>query len=117
MIFAIREVLWLCAADGGRQSANETNGADSLIPFHGSFLSLLAYLKNVRRMPSAAPGFPCLPAESTIAASTRNSPWMSWRMFAPLPAPNDPKSNIEVRFTTFHILLESALSGAAVIRP
>ena len=29
MVFAIREVLWLCAADGGRQSANETNGADS----------------------------------------------------------------------------------------
>jgi hypothetical protein len=39
MVFAIREVLWLCAADGGRQSANEKNGADRLIPFHNSFLS------------------------------------------------------------------------------
>jgi hypothetical protein len=40
MVFAIREVLWLCAADGGGQSANETNGADSAIPFHNSFLFL-----------------------------------------------------------------------------
>src|ERR1017187_7958306 len=39
MVFAIREVLWLCAADGGGQSANETNGADSAIPFHDWFLS------------------------------------------------------------------------------
>jgi hypothetical protein len=40
MVFAIREVLWLCAADGGGQSANEKNGADSASAGHDSFLSL-----------------------------------------------------------------------------
>jgi hypothetical protein len=40
MIFAIRHVVLLRATTGGGQSANETNGADSAIPFHNSFLFL-----------------------------------------------------------------------------
>jgi hypothetical protein len=39
MVFAIREVFLLRATTGGDQSANETNGADSAIPFHDWFLS------------------------------------------------------------------------------